>query len=153
MFFPVMIDLSDIDVLVVGGGKIAYRKVKKLLNFGGRIRVVALDFCQEFYAENEASIRMFKRAFEDTDLDGVDLVYTATDNSDLNAHISDLCRSRKILVNRVDEHTDSSFINMASTSKVYDGQDVLLAVSCFGQNPSLTKYICKKLEEDFLEDR
>ena len=49
MFFPVMVDLSAMEVLVVGGGRIAYRKVKKLLDFGGRVKVIAPEFCQDLY--------------------------------------------------------------------------------------------------------
>ena len=50
MFFPVMVDLSAMEVLVVGGGRIAYRKVKKLLDFGGRVKVIAPEFCQDLYS-------------------------------------------------------------------------------------------------------
>ena len=88
-----------------------------------------------------------------TDLEGHSLVYLATDDKDLNSQIGDICKSKKILVNRLDDHRDSSFINMATRRKEYRGQDVLLAVSCFGENPSLTRDLCRKLEEEFLEDK
>ena len=147
MFFPVMVDLSAMEVLVVGGGRIAYRKVKKLLDFGGRVKVIAPEFCQDLYSlakylDDEERLIMISRPFEVTDLEGQDLV-----------QIGDICRSKKILVNRLDDHRDSSFINMATMRKEYRGQDVLLAVSCFGENPSLTRDLCEKLDEEFLEDR
>lgn len=158
MFFPVMVDLSAMEVLVVGGGRIACRKVKKLLEFGGRVKVIAPEFCKELYSlaqsmDEGKSLTMISRAFEVTDLEGQDLVYLATDDKDLNGRIGDLCRSKKTLVNRLDDHRTSSFINMATTNKEYRDQEVLLAVSCFGENPSLTKDLCKKLDEEFLEDK
>ena len=156
MFFPVMVDLSAMEVLVVGGGRIAYRKVKKLLDFG--VKVIAPEFCQDLYSlakylDDEERLIMISRPFEVTDLEGHSLVYLATDDKDLNSQIGDICKSKKILVNRLDDHRDSSFINMATRRKEYKGQDVLLAVSCFGENPSLTRDLCRKLEEEFLEDK
>lgn len=158
MFFPVMVDLSAMEVLVVGGGRIAYRKVKKLLDFGGRVKVIAPEFCQDLYSlakylDDGERLIMISRPFEVTDLEGHSLVYLATDDKDLNSQIGDICKSKKILVNRLDDHRDSSFINMATRRKEYRGQDVLLAVSCFGENPSLTRDLCRKLEEEFLEDK
>ena len=47
---------------------------------------------------------MINRAFEVTDLEGQDLVYLATDDNDLNARIGGMCRSKNILVNRLDDH-------------------------------------------------
>ena len=113
MFFPVMVDLSAIEVLVVGGGRIAYRKVKKLLDFGGRVKVIAPEFCKDLYSlakylNYEERLIMISRPFEVTDLEGQDLVYLATDDKDLNSQIGDICKSKKILVNRLDDHRDSS---------------------------------------------
>ena len=80
MFFPVMVDLSAMEVLVVGGRRIACRKVKKLLEFGGRVKVIAPEFCKELYSlaqsmDEGKSLTMISRAFEVTDLEGQDLVY------------------------------------------------------------------------------
>ena len=68
MFFPVMVDLSSMEVLVVGGGRIAYRKVKKLLDFGGRVKVIAPEFCQDLYSlakylDDEERLIMISRPF------------------------------------------------------------------------------------------
>lgn len=158
MFFPVMVDLSAMDVLIVGGGGIAYRKVKKILEFGGKVKLIAPEFCQDLYflaesVNEKASLTIINRHFEKSDIEDVDLVYLATNDSKLNSMIADLCRSKKILVNRLDDHRGSSFINMATIKKEYRDQEVLLGVSCFGENPSLTKDLCKKLDEEFLEDK
>ena len=99
-YFPLFVDLSETGVLVVGAGRIALRRVKTLLDFAGRVTVVAPAVCEELEALAAAGgIALRRRAFEEGDLDGAGLVLAATNDAALNARIADLARARSIPVN------------------------------------------------------
>lgn len=99
-YFPVFIDLSETAVLVVGAGKIAARRVQTLLDFAGRVTVVAPEVCEaliQLAAAGAVSLR--RRAFEESDLAGAGMVLAATSDAALNARVAVLCRARGIPVN------------------------------------------------------
>ena len=74
-YFPVFIDLTDRTVLVAGGGRIALRRVRTLLQFGAQIRVVAPRLCQEILEmEKGKTIRAVQREYEKEDIAGAALV-------------------------------------------------------------------------------
>ena len=76
-YFPFMIEVNNKKCLVVGGGKVALHKVKKLLPFGVEITVVAEQVCDAFsvYA---SQVEIVNRAFRDSDIEGMDFVVAAT---------------------------------------------------------------------------
>ena len=79
-YFPVFIDMADKTVLIVGAGKIALRRVRTLLRFGARIRVVAPDFCRELgEMEESGKICAERRVYLPGDIQGAALVIAATD--------------------------------------------------------------------------
>lgn len=99
-YFPLFVDLSETDVLVVGAGRIALRRVKTLLDFAGRVTVVAPAVCDELEALAAAGgVALRRRAFEERDLEGAGLVLAATNDAALNARIARLARTRGIPVN------------------------------------------------------
>ncbi len=124
--------LHDNDVLVVGGGKVATRKVKTLLEQGvKRIRVVAKTTTPALEELHLAKrICLEKRAFECSDLDGVALVFTATNHSETNQSVIQAAQSVKIPVCAVDEHWyQGSFITPATTQC----DDITVSVSTGGK--------------------
>ena len=111
--FPMFIELSGKNVLIVGGGRVAYRKCEKLTPYGAELTAVSDRFLPQFISL--AGLGLIFRPFRDEDLDGRDLVIAATDNRALNAHVAALCRERGIPVNVVDSAEESSFIFPALT--------------------------------------
>lgn len=106
--FPLFIELDGLDILIVGGGRVAGRKAVSLADYGAAIRLVAPEFCPEL--ELDPRFRLLRRCFEDSDIDNAGLVIAATSDRELNRRISLLCRERGIPVNVVDEPDDCSFI-------------------------------------------
>ena len=98
MFFPIMVDVEKFNILVVGGGKIAYRKINQLLKYHAKITVIALEVCQDIKNIKE-NLYIRQKEFEIEDIKGYNIVFAATDNIELNAKISKYCISEKILVN------------------------------------------------------
>ena len=99
-YFPVFIDLSGPAVLVVGAGKIAARRVQTLLDFAGRVTVVAPEVCEALEQLSAAgAITLRRRAFEESDLIGAGMVLAATGDAALNACVAEACRAKGIPVN------------------------------------------------------
>ena len=93
-FFPVSIDLNNKNILVIGAGKIALRKVKTLLDYNCNITVITKEVSEEEFLEleKENKIKILKnQEFEEKFLEDTFLVVSATDNKELNDKISKLC--------------------------------------------------------------
>jgi len=86
-FLPIFMNVRGENCLVVGGGKIASRKIFMLLRAGASVSVVSPELCQELTSrKNSNEIIHIARNFEDTDLDSCKLVIAATDNEAVNSH-------------------------------------------------------------------
>ena len=146
-FFPVSIDLNNKNVLVIGAGKIALRKVETLLNYNCNIIVITKDILEERFLELEKNnkIKIFKnQEFEEKFLENIFLVITATDNEILNKEISQLCMSKNILVNNVTSKDDMNVRFMS----IYEKDDIQIAISANG-NPKKAVEIKNKIKDIF----
>lgn len=148
-YFPFMVDISGKQCLVAGGGRIAFHKVRILLDFDVRIRVVAEEVCGELASLREQTplLEIAERGFRETDISGMDFVVAATDKEDLNHAISVLCRKEKIPVNAVDMKEDCDYIFPAM---IRNG-DVLVAVSTGGNSPASASYLKARIREHIPE--
>ena len=146
-FFPVSIDLNNKNVLIVGAGKIALRKVETLLNYNCNIIAITKDILEERFLELEKNnkIKIFKnQEFEEKFLENIFLVITATDNEILNKEISQLCMSKNILVNNVTSKDDMNIRFMS----IYEKDDIQIAISANG-NPKKALEIKNKIKNIF----
>lgn len=99
-YFPIFLDLSQKEILVAGGGAVAERRVRSLLLFTDRIRVVAPEVTKDLKQwADTCGIIWEKRKVRQEDLEGMDLVLAATDDADCNEQIVKACRKKGILVN------------------------------------------------------
>lgn len=147
-YYPIFVDLRGKTVLVVGGGQVAQRKIETLLEFGPEIRVVSKEITEALAAMiAEKKIQHAGTLFEEDMLEGVSLVITATDNAQLNHHVSEVAKKRAVLVNAVDQPADCDFI----VPSVVRRGDLVIAISTMGKSPALAKQIRKQLEAQFDE--
>ena len=146
-FFPVSIDINNKNILVIGAGKIALRKVETLLNYNCNIIVITKDILEEKFLELEKNnkIKILKnQEFEEKFLENIFLVVVATDNEALNKDISQLCMSNNILVNNITSKDDMN-VRFAS---IYEKDDIQIAISANG-NPKKTIVIKNKIKNIF----
>ena len=146
-FFPVSIDLNNKNVLVIGAGKVALRKIETLLNYNCNINVITKEVLEEKFLELEKNnkIKIFKnQEFEEKFLENIFLVITATDNEILNKEISQLCMSKNILVNNVTSKDDMNVRFMS----IYEKDDIQIAISANG-NPKKAVEIKNKIKNIF----
>ncbi|MDO9574335.1 MAG: NAD(P)-dependent oxidoreductase, partial [Candidatus Contubernalis sp.] len=84
-FYPINIKVKERKVLIVGGGEVAFRKVKNLLSFGARILVVSPGVLPEIESmAGEGLIKLFQVKYNSTYLEGCCLVIGATDDRKVN---------------------------------------------------------------------
>lgn len=148
MHFPLMIDLESRPCLVVGGGKVAARKVAALLDFGAAVTVVAPEMLPEIVA---TGCRLVQRPFAETDVSGMTLVVSATNDSATNACVAATCKARGIPVNVVDDPPNCTFVFPA----IFRKGPILAAVSSGGKCPVAAKIIrdrvAASVSDDFVE--
>jgi uroporphyrin-III C-methyltransferase / precorrin-2 dehydrogenase / sirohydrochlorin ferrochelatase len=142
-YFPVFFDLTGQQVLIVGGGEVALRKVSLLERTGALITVVAPEIAPELMQRAAAGkLKLAIREFAPDDLDGARLVIVATSRRAVNRWIASLSESRNIPVNVVDDREASRFIVPA----IIDRDPVLVAVSTGGTSPVLARRLRERLE-------
>ncbi|MCK5803506.1 MAG: hypothetical protein KAI66_11765 [Lentisphaeria bacterium] len=114
--FPVALLSNRLRCLVVGGGTVASRKTRILLDAGAPVRVVAPELCPDLAALVESGrIEHEARTFEETDVQNASLVFAATDDKALNARVLELCRGTPALACAVDQNwRESAFITPAT---------------------------------------
>lgn len=159
-YFPMFVDMTERECLIVGGGNVAYRKVIVMLDFGAKVTVVAEDICDElrkltiddiasedktgsYTANKENRITFIKRRFERKDCDGMEMVIAATDDNALNHEIAEYCKAKDIMVNAVDQKADCSFIFPSYIKE----KNLVAAFSSGGNSPVLTQYLKGKEQE------
>ncbi len=143
--YPVFLDLHDVPVLVVGGGRIGARKAEGLAAAGARVRLVAEEVSEHVDRSIVTEIR--DRPFDSTDLDGVRLVVTATGDQQVDSTISAAARARGLWTNAADQPVDCEFILPAIARR---GR-VSVAVSTDGASPALARELRNVIDE-FLTD-
>jgi len=138
-YFPVFLKLAGERVLVVGGGEVALRKIRLLLNAGARVEIVARELHAELAAAGLSAVAV---QFRPEQVDGCRLVVAATDDAALNAQVAAAARARGIPVNVVDDEAASTYI----TPSIVDRAPVLVAVSSGGSAPILARRLREKIE-------
>ncbi len=148
-YYPAFLDLSGRKCVVFGGGHVALRKVRMLLEFGARTEVVAPELCAEMDGlRSDGSIEVRMRRFEPEDLEGAFVAIAATDDQNTNERIALEARERGVLVNVVDVPQLCDFIVPSYMRR----GDLTLAISTSGTSPSLAKKVRTRLEKEFGEE-
>lgn len=134
-YFPILIDLKQHKALIIGGGKVAYRKANNLLKFGCKeITVISPEYCEEFKSFfKDEKFTFFNRKYESGDVDNFTLVFAATADQKADDLIKEECDKKSILVNVADVPTHCNFIMPATVKR----GDFILAISSQGSAPFL----------------
>ncbi len=145
--FPMFVDLTDRKIIVIGGGKVAARKIRLLLDEGPKIKVYASHVIADIadLAESGRIVwicEYFTRSCLET-LNEAFLVVCATDDPAMNRMVSDYCRQRQIWVNSATDRTLSTF---TFPSMIRRGP-VVIGIGTSGQVPALSKHLRKRVED------
>ena len=142
-YLPIFIQLQGQPAVVVGGGRIALRKVDLLRKAGARVTVVAPQLTQELREWSaRGEIQHIEAPFEPRHLDGAVVTIAATQIREVNAEVSHAARARRVPVNVVDDPQLSTFIFPA----IIDRSPVIVAVGSSGQSPVLARRVREQIE-------
>ncbi|MGN4981132.1 siroheme synthase CysG [Aeromonas dhakensis] len=142
-YLPIFCQLDNKPVLLVGGGEVAERKARLLLDAGAQLTVVAPELDPEL-AELAAngSIEWLAGEFAPAQLAGKWLVVAATDRREVNALVYQSANQARIFANVVDDPKRSSFI----MPSIIDRSPLMVAISSGGKAPVLARLLREKLE-------
>lgn len=148
MFYPIMIDICERKILIVGGGKVAYRKAKKILEFGGNITILSpeiLDDFKELKTIYKDKINFIYDIYNRKYIQDSFLVIGSTTSREINREIGQDCKDLNILVNLVDSKDESDFI----TTSIINNDNLTISISTMGSFPYLSKKIRKDMEKHY----
>ncbi|WP_165874076.1 precorrin-2 dehydrogenase/sirohydrochlorin ferrochelatase family protein [Rubrobacter taiwanensis] len=140
--YPLFMDLEGRRCVVVGGGKVALRKARRLAESGARVVVVAPEVLPELAGlAHEVVERPYRRG----DLDGASLVFAATNKRAVNAAVAEEARDRRIPANVADAPGEGDF----AVPSVLRRGALQVAISTGGASPALARRVRRELEERF----
>jgi precorrin-2 dehydrogenase/sirohydrochlorin ferrochelatase len=145
-YYPIFWDIGNKKCVVVGGGEVAARKVRRLQDCGANIFVVSPRLTSELITmKAENLIVHIAGNYEAHCLEGASLVIGATDDEKTNAAIAQDARSMGIPVNIVDDPQKCDFILPA----VVQRGDFSLAIGTGGKSPALARLLREELEDKY----
>lgn len=145
-YFPLFVSMEGLPCLVIGGGKVAFRKIKTLQEYGAEVTVVSPEFCPEI--EESSGLKLIRRKFEEKDLKDIKIVFAASSDADCNAEAVRLCREKKILLNVADAAKKCDFFFPALVKR----GDVVVGVSTGGKSPAIAAGVRKAIDRLLPED-
>lgn len=145
--YPIMLNLENKKAVVIGGGKVATRKIKSLLTSGAKVTVVSPKVSEEIdHLVNEGRVHWLRKNFDEEDIISAHIVIAATNNHTVNESISKHIRSAQ-LFNCVDQPELGNYV----TPSVVRRGALTIAVSTSGASPGLSKKISEQISETYDE--
>ncbi len=142
-FYPIYLNVKGKKCVIIGGGKVAYRKACSLREAGADTVVVSPEFCSEI--ADDGGFDLVKESYDERFLDGALLAIASTDNESINQKVALDAGKRDIIVNVVDYPELCSFIVPSTISR----GDLCLSISTGGASPAVSKRIREELEGMF----
>ncbi|WP_337860080.1 bifunctional precorrin-2 dehydrogenase/sirohydrochlorin ferrochelatase [Ferroplasma sp.] len=144
------IKLNGKKILFAGGGRIAERKIKKLLSEGANITVISPEVTDYISDLGKAGkINIIKREITGNDIQNAYfMVLCTTNNPEVNKEISYICKKNNILHDDTGNHINSD-IMMVSSKKI---NGITLSISTCGNNPAISKKLIDFLDNDLISN-
>ena len=143
-YFPMFIDLSDKNIVVVGGGNIATRRVKTLLSFTRNIRVIAPKVTMEMMEFSKAGyVELITRPVKRTDFAMAYMVIAATNDRKLNDEIHRICRQEGVYVNVASDREQCDFYFPG----IYMQDEVVVGITASGLNHKKARKVRVAIQE------
>ena len=144
-YYPIFLNIQGKRSIVIGGGNVALRKIKSLLECRAKVTVISPKPHPEISKlSEEGTIRFIERDYKASDLKGAAIAIVCTDVKKVNRKAADQARKAGVLVNVADDPERSDFI----IPSFFRRGNLTVAVSTSGVSPALAKKIRGKLEKD-----
>jgi uncharacterized protein len=147
--FPVFLKLHQLHTLIVGGGFVGEEKVTAILRNSpdATVTLIAPEIRPEIKAlvTQHPQLILVQKPFDETDLDGKDLVIAATNDKAVNSYVKQVAKARKILANVADTPQECDFY----LSSIVQKGNLKIAISTNGKSPTVAKRVKDVLNETF----
>jgi precorrin-2 dehydrogenase/sirohydrochlorin ferrochelatase len=145
-FYPICLDLEAKPCVVVGGGRVAERKVMGLLTCQAQVIVISPMLTEELQQQHaDEIIQWIDREYQQGDLAQAFLVIAATDDEETQKQIYEEAATNNLLVNVADVPQRCNFILPATVRR----GDLSLSISTAGKSPALARKIRMELEKRY----
>ena len=145
-YFPFFIDIKGKKGLIIGGGRIAEHKLKKILAYEPDITVVATKISDSI--RSIEGIKLIEREFVNSDLEGCSFCIAATDDKKFNAYVAGVCRKNHIFINVVDDKDNCQFL----FPSVYKAGNLSIGISTQGASPYVAADIKNRIVSELPVD-
>lgn len=144
-YYPLFMDMRGKPCLVAGGGKVAERKVRSLVEAGAIVTVLSPDATAALQKlHKKKKITWLKKKFVSGDAKGYGFVFCATNENNVNKTIHADAKKHNALVNAADEISVCDFIVPAS----FEQGSITVALSTDGKSPAFSAALKRKLQKD-----
>ena len=126
-FMPIAINIADQKIMIVGGGEDAFKKLQILQRFDADVEILAQKVCDKI---KDSGVKYYEAAYRKKYLDGYLMVYSCSNNDDLDRQIIKDCKDLGVLVNIHDQPELCQFVAPA----IYKKGNISVAVSSNGEN-------------------
>jgi len=145
-FYPICLDLDGRPCVVVGGGRVAERKVLGLLSCSAQVSVISPELTDELLRKhNDGTIHWINRQYRQGDLMQAFLVIAATDDEETQKQVYEEAAAHNILLNVADVPQRCNFILPATVRQ----GDLIISISTAGKSPALARKLRMELEKRF----
>lgn len=145
-FYPICLDLEGRSCVVVGGGRVAERKVQGLLSCSAQVKVISPEMTEELlHLHAEGIIQWLAREYIRGDLRKAFLVIAATNNEATQKLVYEEAVTRNLLLNVADVPQRCNFILPATVRR----GDLIISVSTSGKSPALARKLRMELEKRY----
>jgi siroheme synthase-like protein len=145
--FPIFLKLEELNVLVVGGGKIGLEKLNAIINNSPAtpVTIVAGNISNKIktLAQKYPNVLLKEKSFEPADLDDKDIVIVAINDKAASIHIRALAKEKKILANVADTPDLCDFY----LSSIVQKGNLKIAISTNGKSPTMAKRLKETLDD------
>jgi siroheme synthase-like protein len=146
MYCPVLFKIQDRPCVVVGGGKVALRKIRMLVEAGAHVMVISPEPDPEILElAREGRVELIRRDYERGDLTDVALAIAATDMRSVNREVVDEARRARVPINVADDPDASDFI----IPSFFRRGALTVAISTSGTSPALARKLRTRLEKEY----
>jgi precorrin-2 dehydrogenase/sirohydrochlorin ferrochelatase len=149
--YPIMLNMSGQQAVIIGGGDVAARKLSDLILAGADVKIISPEFNDDLIKTSELfkdRITLIKREYEKNDLAGALLVFSATNDTDVNREIFNEAKEKNILINAVDDPPNCSFYIPSFIRK----GDLIFSVSTSGASPAMAARLRREMEKHIPEN-
>ena len=143
-YLPLFIETTGKKCLIVGGGKVASRKLIPILKSKMKVTLISPEVIEEIELnfQKNKNLKIIKRKFEPEDIEGQFLIIAATNEKTTNQKIAKLSKDNNILVNMAEDSLSGNTL----IPSVVDRDPIKIAVSSGAASPILTRLVKTKLE-------